>query len=57
MDHPVGVQSDKVKGGREQVSPAQAPEYGTLDAGKDTGKENGRARVVGEVWTACYFVK
>ena len=49
MDHAVGVQSREVKGGGEQVMPAQAPEDGPFGSRKDAGQEDRRARIVGQL--------
>lgn len=57
MDHAVGMQSREVKGRGEQVVPAQAPEDGALSPREDAGKEDRRARIVGQVGASGDLVK
>ena len=52
MNHPVGMQAGETQGWGEQVAPAQAPEHRSFDPGKDTGEEDGRAGIVGEIGAA-----
>lgn len=52
MDYPIRVQAGEVKGRCEQVPPAQAPEDGSFGTGKNSGKEDGRAGIVGQVRAA-----
>jgi len=57
IDDPVGVQSREMKRRREQVAPAQAPQDRTIDAREDAGEEDRRARIVGEIGAAGYFMQ
>lgn len=57
MDDPIGVKPGELERGREQIAPAQAPEYGTVDPREDAGEEDGGAGVVGKIGAAGDFVK
>lgn len=57
IDDPVGVQPRKMKRGRKQVAPAQAPQDRTLDACEDAGEEDRRARIVGKIGAAGNFMQ
>lgn len=52
MDHAIAMEAGEMQRWREQVAPAQTPEYGTIDPGEDTGEEHGRAGIVGKIGTA-----
>lgn len=48
-DDPVGMEAGEMEGGREQIAPAQAPEYRAVEAGENAGEEDRRGGIVGQV--------
>lgn len=52
INHPVRMESREMQGGREQVTPPQAPQDRPLDARQNAGEEDRRTGIVGQVGTA-----
>lgn len=57
IDHAVRMKTREVKRRFEQVTPAQAPEDGSLHARQNPCKENGRARIIRQIGAARHFVE
>jgi hypothetical protein len=57
MDQPVGMESREMKRGGEKVAPSEAPEDRTFTPSQDAGKEDRRARIIGEFGAARHLVQ